>query len=60
MLKRIVLVALTSGLAAYAVKSFLQGAERRHKQHRRSQAKSELHRWEDEGGNVVSPSMPAR
>lgn len=60
MLKRIVLVALTSGLAAHAVKTFLQGAEQRYKQRHRTQVKAELHRWENEGGNVVSPAMPAR
>jgi hypothetical protein len=60
MFKRIMLVALTSGLAAHAVKTFLQNADRRHKERHRSQAKAELHRWENEGGNVVQPAMPNR
>ncbi|MES2887776.1 MAG: hypothetical protein V4739_07155 [Pseudomonadota bacterium] len=60
MLKRIVLVALTSGLAAHAVKTFLQGAERRYHQRHRSHVKGELNRWENEGGQVISPAMPAR
>lgn len=58
MLKRLVLVALTSGLAAHVVKTFLQGAEQRYRQRHRSQAKGELNRWENEGGQVISPAMP--
>ena len=60
MLKRIVFVALTSGLATHAVKTFLQGAERRYRQRHQAQVKAELNRWENEGGNVVTPAMPVR
>lgn len=60
LLKRIALVALTSGVTAQAVRMFLNHTEHQRHARQKSQAKNELHRWENEGGNVVPPSMPAQ
>ena len=60
LLKRFTLLALASGLAAQAVRMFLQQAERHHRARLKSQAKTELHRWENEGGNLKPPAMPTQ
>ncbi len=60
LLKRFAFFALASGLTAQAVRIFLQNVERHHRARLKSQAKHELHRWENEGGNLKPPEMPAQ
>jgi hypothetical protein len=58
MLRKVLVFALTSGLAAKLAHHFLQTEGERAKSRKKRQEKAELHRWEDEGGTVIEPRLP--
>jgi len=58
MLRKLVMIAVVSGLAARGLGLLLRRAEdRAYLRHKREQ-KAEVHRWEDEGGLVPDAVAP--
>ena len=53
MLKKLIAIALTSGLAAMFMDILVRRAERRARVQRSLDRKLEVQRWEDEGGGLA-------
>ena len=55
MLKRLLSFAVSSGLAAMALKMWIERENRRRTDRARREQAHEIQRWEDEGGNPAAP-----
>jgi hypothetical protein len=57
MLKKVLVFAVTSGLAARAAQAWLARRDQRRLQHRSGERAADQARWADDGGRIVPPTQ---
>jgi hypothetical protein len=58
LVKKILVLAISSGLAATAWKALERRLQRQRVAHQRQADRAQIHRWEDEGGAITPASSP--